>query len=178
MFFPRPSERPGRPVGRGRFQKILLRKRPIRKKTHLPDLFLQWLSFYGPVRKSSLKEVLGLEDARLDDLLAGLAEAQEVVLDLLTEQAEEMEICDRENLEILLRMARRSRQPSFQALGLDRLPLFLAAWQGLTRPGQSPDDLQAASGSALRVPGRRRRLGKAVFCRPGCRPITAPGWTA
>jgi len=113
------------------------------EENDLSDLFQQWLSFYGPVRKSSLKEVLGLEGVRLDDLLVGLAEAQEVVLDLLTEQAEEVEICDRENLEILLRMARRSRQPSFQALGLDRLSLFLAAWQGLTKPGQSPDDLRS-----------------------------------
>jgi ATP-dependent helicase Lhr and Lhr-like helicase len=119
-------------------------KRVDPEENDLSDLFQQWLSFYGPVRKSSLTEVLGLEDTRLDDLLAGLAEAQEAVLDQLTEQASEVEICDRENLEILLRMARRSRQPSFQALGLDRLPLFLAAWQGLTRPGQSPDDLQGA----------------------------------
>ena len=126
----------------------VLRKSSSKKadpeENDLSDLFQQWLSFYGPVRKSSLKEVLGLEDTRLDDLLGGLAEAQEAVLDQLTEQAPEVEICDRENLEILLRMARRSRQPSFQALGLDRLPLFLAAWQGLTRPGQSPDDLQGA----------------------------------
>ncbi len=110
--------------------------------TDVTDFFLQWLSCYGPVRKSFLKEALGLNGGRLDELLDGLAENQEVVLDLLTEQAEELEICDRENLEILLRMARRSRQPSFRALALDRLPLFLAAWQGLTRPGQSPADLQ------------------------------------
>jgi ATP-dependent helicase Lhr and Lhr-like helicase len=123
------------------FKKSSSRKAEL-EDSLLPDLFQQWLSFYGPIRKSFLKEVLGLEDTRLDDLLAGLAEAQEVVLDLLTVQADELEICDRENLEILLRMARRSRQPSFQALRLDRLPLFLAAWQGLTRPGRSPDDLQ------------------------------------
>ncbi|MBI5583166.1 MAG: DEAD/DEAH box helicase [Deltaproteobacteria bacterium] len=111
-------------------------------ETALAELLRQWLSCYGPVRVSFLTEALGLEGARLGELLAGVAEAQEVVLDLLTEQAGELEICDRENLEILLRMARRSRQPSFQAWPLDRLPLFLAAWQGLTRSGQSPDDLQ------------------------------------
>ena len=119
-------------------------KKANQEENPLPDFVLQGLSFYGPVRKSSLKEVLGFEEDRLDELLAGLAEAQEVVLDLLTEFAEEVEICDRENLEILLRMARKSRQPSFRALGLDRLPLFLAAWQGLARPGQSPDELQGA----------------------------------
>ena len=71
-----------------------------------------------------------------------LPSPRSVILDLLTEEAEEMEICDRENLEILLRMARKSRQPSFRALRLDHLPLFLAAWQGLTAPGESLDDLQ------------------------------------
>jgi ATP-dependent Lhr-like helicase len=108
----------------------------------LPDLLRQWLSFFGPIRRSFLRETLGLAGAGLDELLAGLAESQEVVLDLLTEQADELEICDRENLEILLRLARRSRQPSFRALPLDRLPLFMAAWQGLTRPGRQLEDLQ------------------------------------
>jgi ATP-dependent Lhr-like helicase len=108
----------------------------------LSDIFLQWLSFYGPVRKSFLREVLGLEESVLDDLLAGLVEREALILDLLTDSAEEPEICDRENLEILLRMARKSRQPSFRALGIDHLPLFLAAWQGLTTPGEAASDLQ------------------------------------
>ncbi|MBI4767299.1 MAG: DEAD/DEAH box helicase [Deltaproteobacteria bacterium] len=106
------------------------------------DILLQWLSFYGPVGRSSLKEVFGLEESYLDEIISSLAESLEIVFDRLTEKAEEMEICDRENLEILLRMARKSRQPHFKALGLDHLPLFLAAYQGLTRPGESADDLQ------------------------------------
>jgi ATP-dependent helicase Lhr and Lhr-like helicase len=114
------------------------------EESPLPDLFLQWLSFYGPVPKSFLKNILGLQDVFLDEMLAGLAESEDVLLDLLTEDAEELEICDRENLEILLRMARRARQPSFKALGLDHLPLFLAAYQGLTQPGESIDALQGA----------------------------------
>ena len=65
-----------------------------------------------------------------------------MILDLLTEQAQEVEVCDRENLEILLRMARRARRPSFRALSIDHLPLFLAAWQGLAAPGNSVEDLQ------------------------------------
>ena len=106
------------------------------------DILLQWLSFYGPVGKSSLKEILGLEESYLDEIISGLAESQDVVFDRLTEKAEEMELCDRENLEILLRMARKSRQPLFKALGIDHLPLFLAAYQGLTKQGESIEDLQ------------------------------------
>ena len=113
-----------------------------RKKNTLREFLIQWLAFYGPLRKSSLNEIFGLDESLLDDLLAGLAETQDAVLDLLTEDAVQIEVCDRENLEILLRMARKSRQPSFRALSVDYLPLFLAAWQGLTSPGGSMDDLQ------------------------------------
>ncbi len=108
----------------------------------LSDVFLQWLSFYGPVRRSFLTEALGLGAAALDDLLAGLVEREALILDLLTESAEEPEICDRENLEILLRMARRSRRPAFRAFSIDRFPLYLAAWQGLVKQGETLDDLQ------------------------------------
>ena len=126
----------------------VLRKSSLKKadqeENALPDLVLQWLSFYGPVRKSFLKEVLGFEEDRLDELLAGLAEAQEVVLDLLTEQAEEVEICDRENLEILLRMARRSRQAFLPGPRPGPAAAFSGRLAGPRRPGQSPDDLQGA----------------------------------
>jgi len=108
----------------------------------LADLFSEWLSYYGPVPRSHVKEMLGLSDAVIDDLLAGLVEGESVIVDLLTEEAEELEICDRENLEILLRMARRARQPVFKALPVDHLPLFLAAWQGLVAKGENDSDLQ------------------------------------
>ena len=110
--------------------------------TALSDILLQWLSFYGPVGKSFPAEVLGLGPALLDDALAGLIEQEALILDLLTERAEEPEVCDRENLEILLRMARKARQPSFRALPVDHLPLFLASWQGLVAPGEALDDLK------------------------------------
>jgi len=108
----------------------------------LSAIFLQWLSFYGPLRKSSIRERLGLDETTLDGMLAALAEAQDIVIDLIAENAAEVEVCDRENLEILLRMARRARQPVFRALGIDHLPLFLAAYQGLAGPGASQDNLQ------------------------------------
>ena len=88
--------------------------------------------------------ILGIDEPLLDEMVAGLAESQDVLIDTLTEDAEEMEICDRENLEILLRMARRSRQPSFKPLSLDHLPLFLASYQGMTQRGESIDALQSA----------------------------------
>ncbi|MDQ5984943.1 MAG: ATP-dependent RNA helicase DbpA [Syntrophus sp. SKADARSKE-3] len=127
-----------RKAGKGKFANLYGEY----EEPSLSDAFQQWLSFYGPVKKSSLSEILGLDKSALDELLADLVESQEVILDLLTENTGEPEVCDRENMEILLRMARKSRQPSFHALALERLPLFLAAWQGLTAPGETLDDLQ------------------------------------
>jgi len=108
----------------------------------LPDLLKQWLSFYGPIGKTFLRGYFGLGEAFLDDLLAGLAEAQDLVVDLLTEDAGEVEVCDRDNLEILLRMARKARQPSFRPLSIYQLPLFLAAYQGIAERGDALEALQ------------------------------------
>jgi ATP-dependent Lhr-like helicase len=106
------------------------------------DCFLQWLSFYGPVSIPFVADVLGLDRSALDDLIAGLVENESVIFDCLTEIAEEPEICDRENLETLLRMTRKARQPVFKARGIECLPRFLAAWQGLSAPGETVSDLQ------------------------------------
>jgi ATP-dependent helicase Lhr and Lhr-like helicase len=112
------------------------------EEADLTGFLRRWLSFYGPVPKSFIAEALGPDETRLDETLAGLAESQEVILDLLTQDAAEIEVCDRENLEILLRMARKARRPSFRALPADALPLYLAAWQGIAAPGDSPDALK------------------------------------
>lgn len=63
-------------------------------------------------------------------------------MDHFGEQSTTPEICDSDNLEMLLRMARRYRQPSFQALPLDQLTLFLATYQGIVPRGESLDELQ------------------------------------
>ncbi len=119
-----------------------LRRPDAQEESTFPELLLQWLSFYGPLPRASLAGLFGLDKPRLDEALAGLAGTQEVIIDLLTQDAREIEVCDRENLEILLRMARRARRPAFRALPIDHLPLFLAAWQGIAAPGKSLDDLQ------------------------------------
>jgi len=110
--------------------------------TQQDDIFQQWISFYGPRKRNFIREILGLDDSTLEAILAGQAESGELIIDLLSESAAEQEICDRENLEILLRMARRLRQPSFRALGIKRLPLFIASWQGIVRQGETLEDLQ------------------------------------
>jgi ATP-dependent Lhr-like helicase len=108
----------------------------------LTNFLAEWLAFYGPVEKDALQHLLGVTTVRLDEAIEPLVEAQDMVLDRFGEQSASLEICDSGNLEMLLRMARRYRQPSFQALPLEQLPLFIASYQGIAVRGESVDDLQ------------------------------------
>ncbi len=102
----------------------------------------RWISFYGPMEKNRVAELTGLEPSYADTLLGDLKDAGHLIIDYLLEGSEVLEVCDRENLEVLLRMLRRERRPSFAPLDIESLPLYMAAWQGLTGRGDSRRDLQ------------------------------------
>jgi len=107
------------------------------------DFISQWLSYYGPVERSWMEESLGIRSDELDSLLEGLVEEGRVIVDTILEDSETVEVCYADNLDRLLRMARLARQPAFQALTIDHLPLFIATYQGLTHPGETLEDLQS-----------------------------------
>jgi ATP-dependent helicase Lhr and Lhr-like helicase len=111
-----------------------------------------FLCYYGPVQLSWLQRTLALPEAGLLEALQELEESGLVLLDQFTEESSAPEVCDAANLEALLRMLRRSRRPAFEALELSALPLFLASFQGLTRPGSSLDDLRARLDQLLGLP--------------------------
>ncbi|HEX9020833.1 MAG TPA: DEAD/DEAH box helicase, partial [Nitrospirota bacterium] len=108
----------------------------------LANFLSEWLSYYGPLEKESLSAMLGITTERLDEAIEPLIESQDVILDRFGEESAGLEICDSENLGMLLRMARRYRTPSFQAFPQEQLALFLALFQGVTPQGESMDDLQ------------------------------------
>ncbi|HEX9113810.1 MAG TPA: helicase-related protein, partial [Nitrospirota bacterium] len=108
----------------------------------LTNFLSEWLSYYGPVEKESLRHLLGITPERLDEAIEPLIESRDLVMDRFGEESTALEICDSDNLGMLLRMARRYRQPSFQALPLEQLGLFLAAFQGIAARGESLEDLQ------------------------------------
>ncbi len=108
----------------------------------LAGLVGEWLRFQGPVDPRRLGELLGLGEVALGELLGELQESQRIVVDRLRRGAENLEVCDTENLETLLRWLRVSKRPSFEALGAEYLPLFLATHQGLTDRGDCVEDLQ------------------------------------
>ena len=102
----------------------------------------QWLAFYGPMETSRAEATLALPEGLFADALRTLEEAGQIVVDQFTEGARTTEVCDALNLEALLRILRRSRQPAFEPLSVGHLPLFLAAFQGVTERGRTLDDLK------------------------------------
>ncbi len=103
----------------------------------LADLLADLLRYFGPVSPAALAEPLALDDAGLRDALESLEAAGRAVVDAITEDAAEPQLCDADNLERLLRIARAARRPVVAPLPLARLPGFLAAWQGVAGAGSS-----------------------------------------
>jgi ATP-dependent helicase Lhr and Lhr-like helicase len=119
----------------------------------LTELLGEWLRFYGPVGRERLDRVFGAgsntEDgargAAFEQALEDLAEEQRVVIDELFAPEEGVagpQVCDTVNLETLLRWTRAAARPTFEALPLARLPLFLASHQGLVPPGHDLEGFQ------------------------------------
>jgi len=118
----------------------------------LDGLLADILAFYGPVEPDRLASHFGFEPRPVREALDRLAQDHEVVLDQLLEGSEGIEVCDRENLERLLRMHRAAARPSFEPLPPDRLPLFLAHHQGLGTADASIDDLKRVLEPLLGLP--------------------------
>ncbi len=98
----------------------------------MADVLAEWLRYYGPVTYDFILDTLGIEKQRLSLVLEDLIDSQKVIMgSLITESTDEY-VCDSENFEILLRLARASSVPVFEPLDVEWLPLFLASYQGVT----------------------------------------------
>ncbi len=109
--------------------------------TRLFWLLEQWLRFYGPLSVDFIRGRLDVEESRLVHALEDLAESGVIITGQLISDGAKDDLCDAENFEVLLRIARAAAVPEFDPLPIERLPLFLAAYQGLTDPGEGIDDL-------------------------------------
>jgi ATP-dependent Lhr-like helicase len=118
----------------------------------LVDLVGQWLGFYGPIDPSKLAMTWGLSDEQTRGVIEALEEAEQVVVDSITDGCETLEVCDADNLERLLRLARARARPPFEARPIDHLPLFFATHQGLVHASGRRDDLGAALEKLLGFP--------------------------
>ncbi|MBN1646444.1 MAG: DEAD/DEAH box helicase [Spirochaetales bacterium] len=106
------------------------------------DFFLQWLGYHALVTAEEIGGIFGDKSGLSEQFFEDLTESGGIVIDTLREGSNATEICCTANLEILLRMARRFRQPGFTALEVSWLPLFLAHWQGLTQQRENEDELK------------------------------------
>ncbi|MBN2075278.1 MAG: DEAD/DEAH box helicase [Dehalococcoidales bacterium] len=99
------------------------------------DVLTEWLRYYGPVTYDFIHTTLGIEKERLSLVLEDIIDSQKVIMGSLVKESTDEYICDSENYEILLRLARVSAVPVFEPLDIEWLPLFLAQYQGLTDTG-------------------------------------------
>ncbi len=116
-------------------------KEPAAEADALVDLMAEWLRFYTPVEPSWIAATLGISRDRLESALTDLSETQVIVVDELLDGAASPEVCDRVNLERLLRMARAEARPSLEPLPAEALPLLLAEHQNLGVRDAVPEDL-------------------------------------
>jgi ATP-dependent Lhr-like helicase len=113
----------------------------------LVGLVTEWIRFYGPFDKALLSMHLGIDETHLEAALETLADEEIVVIDHFREgltERDELEICDTENLERLLRLLRAASRPSFQARPVEQLPHLLAHQQGLGRGAGDAQGLRTA----------------------------------
>lgn len=122
----------------------------------MDTLLAQWLQLCGPIQPEQLARVFGLQPGALQALVGALADSQDVVVGPLVAGADTEWVCDAENLEILLRMARAAARPGFEPLGADQLPLFQAWHQGLLSPGDDVAALQRSLEQLFGFPARAR----------------------
>ena len=104
-------------------------------------LFAEWFQFYGPRSQAFIESTLGLAGEQIEAMLQALiAERTLISGDLISDQRQSC-FCDSETFEILLRQNRSRAKPVFQALPIEKLPLFMARQQGLIASGNTIDDL-------------------------------------
>jgi len=121
----------------------------------LTDILGEWLRFYGPVSMEFIAVTLGIAPEELLPALDDLLDTRKLIEGTLLRDVDTALLCDSENFEILLRLARAEAVPAFTPLPLDALPLFLAHRQGLCAPGEDMEALgtrvEQLSGYAARA---------------------------
>ena len=108
----------------------------------LMGVLADWGRFFGPFLPESARVRFGLAHEGATRAAAALAEDSRWVADELSDDATRAELCDRDNLETLLRWMRAASRPSLETRPLQDLALFLADHQGVSAPGDSIDDLK------------------------------------
>ncbi len=102
----------------------------------LAEVVAEWLRTSGPIEPARLAGVFGLPPQRIETVLRDLVEEEAAVVDRLLSGSDAVQVCDRQNLESLLRLARSRARPRVEPVPVDRLSVFLAVRQGLVGSGE------------------------------------------
>ena len=103
----------------------------------LESLLGELLRFMGPLPVSTLARQLRLPLRSVENALSALAEENTVVVDRITEDATEREVCHTETFRMLLRMTRARASRAVRIRKAEELPLFVALRQKAARPGNA-----------------------------------------
>jgi len=96
------------------------------------SLLGQWLRYEGPVSVKRICAVFGVTETEAKDAVDALVEVDEAVCDVKFQaDSPELLICDRENLELLMRISRKKERPVVKERKSGLLAPFLALRQGL-----------------------------------------------
>ena len=99
------------------------------------SLLGQWLRYEGTVSIERISAVFGTTKTETEDAVNALAEVDEVIRDVVVSakvsDSSQPLICDRENLEMLLRLSRKKERPEIKERPASILVPFLAIRQGL-----------------------------------------------
>jgi ATP-dependent helicase Lhr and Lhr-like helicase len=111
------------------------------RKKLAEDCLGQWLRYQGPIPLSKIANVFGLSIADAGEivLLFTDSEQETLVSDVTVENVGKDLVCDRENLELLLRLSRRKRRPEIKEKPAALLVPFLAKRQGIIRSAPEAD---------------------------------------
>lgn len=93
------------------------------------QLVAEFLTFYGPLERAAIGELLPLRGSDLDVVLAELVDEGALVAGHLITASDATHYCDADNLEILLRLQRAARRNPLEPRPLLDLPDFFATWQ-------------------------------------------------
>jgi ATP-dependent Lhr-like helicase len=96
-----------------------------------------WLRCQGPVPLARIREVFGFSQSQAEEALDALEESGKLVKDVDVEGLSPGLVCDRDNLELLLRLSRRKRRPEIKERPLRCLIPYLALRQGIGGEGDS-----------------------------------------
>ena len=126
-----------------------------------------WLRFYGPMAIESLTALLPVSEAALLAPIDRLVQERLIVRDVIVSGATAVQICDTENLERLLRIARRSARIEDVRIPLEQLPQRLATLHGIA---QDEGDAEAALERLLGYPMHAAEVERSIL------PARIPGY--